>query len=307
MTHLKKIMLAGGTGQVGTALVEAYTSTTEEIIILSRGTERKEKNISYINWNNIEKEAYATYFKEVDAVINLVGKNVNCRYTDKNKKEIIDSRVNSVRNLCRAFKNASAEPKLWIQFASSTLYRSSEDKAMTEKSNEIGTGFSVEVCKIWEKTFNIETSEFKNTRKAILRTSMVLSKEEGVYPRIRTMAKFGLGGIQGNGKQIVSWIHEDDVTGMIQYIIENKTLEGPFNCTAPFPITNKIFMSELRKSLGIKFGLPANKIILEIGAFVISTETELVLKSRYVLPERILEAGYTFKYPTIESAYKSLI
>ena len=307
MTNLKKIILAGGTGQVGTAIVEAYTSKTEEIIILTRGTERTEKNISYINWNKVDTEAYARYFKEVDVVINLVGKNVNCRYTDKNKKEIIDSRVNSVKNLSRAFKNASSEPKLWIQFGSSTIYRSSEDEAMTETSNEIGTGFSVEVCKIWEKTFNLETSEFKNTRKAILRTSMVLSKEEGVYTRIKTLAKFGLGGIQGNGKQIVSWIHEDDVTGMIQFIIDNPSMEGPFNCTAPIPIPNKIFMSELRKSLGINFGLPANKLLLEIGAFIISTETELVLKSRLVLPERILEAGYVFKYPTIESAYKSLI
>ena len=307
MSNLKKIILAGGTGQIGTALIQVYADKTNELIVLTRGTERKVKNISYVNWTNIKKENYSNYFNDVDAVINLVGKNVNCRYTEANKKEIIDSRVNSVRDISQAFKRASTEPKLWIQFASSTIYKSSEDKPMTENNNEIGTGFSVEVCKIWENTFNIETSEFKNTRKAILRTSMVLSKEEGVYPRIRKMAKFGLGGIQGNGKQVVSWIHEDDVTGMIQNIIENSTLEGPFNCTAPYPITNKIFMSELRKSLGIKFGLPASKLILEIGAFVISTETELVLKSRYVLPERILEAGYTFKYPTIESAYQSLI
>jgi uncharacterized protein (TIGR01777 family) len=307
MKNFKKIILAGGTGQIGNALIETYISKTEEIIILTRGPERKEKNISYINWKNIEKETYVTYFKEVDVVINLVGKNVNCRYTDKNKKEIIESRVNSVKNVSRAFKNACSEPKIWIQFGSSTIYRSSEDKAMTDTSNEIGTGFSVDVCKIWEKTFNLETSEFKNTRKAILRTSMVLSKEEGVYPRIKTMAKYGLGGIQGNGKQMVSWIHEDDVTGMIQFIIEQSTLEGPFNCTAPFPIPNKLFMLELRKSLSINFGLPANKLLLEIGAFIISTETELVLKSRYVLPERILESGYVFKYPTIESAYKSLI
>jgi uncharacterized protein (TIGR01777 family) len=176
---------------------------------------------------------------------------------------------------------------------------------MTEAKGILGNDFSETVCKKWEAEFNEQTKSLLNTKKVILRTSLVLSKNDGVYPRLRKMSQFGLGGKQGDGKQMVSWIHETDLINSINYIIENE-LEGVFNTTAPYPISNSDFMEKLRESINIKFHLNSPKLLLEIGAFIISTETELILKSRYVIPENLINAGFEFQYPTIDKAFYAL-
>ncbi len=307
MNCYKKIVLLGGTGQIGKALIRFYKDKANEITVFTRGLSRSEDNVNYFCWNGESLTEYVKQFEDIDILINLVGKNVNCRYTEENKKEIFDSRTKSVIALSEVICKVSTPPIIWIQAASSTIYRHSEDKEMTEKNGEIGEGFSVEVCKKWEATFEKEIQQFPSIRKVILRTSIVLSENEGAFPRLKTMTKFGLGGKQVNGRQMVSWIHESDVVGIIDFIIKNDSINGTFNCTSPNPISNQLFMKQLRKSLGVTFGLPASKTLLEIGALIIGTETELILKSRWVIPEKLIELGYQFEYPTIEKAFNNLI
>ena len=307
MIKYKKIVLAGGSGQIGTALIEHFKERTEKIIILSRASEKQVGNLTYLNWDGKNVGAWAKELEDVDILFNLVGKNVNCRYTEKNKKEIFDSRTDSIKVLAKAISNCKQVPKLWMQSASATIYRHAEDRSMSETDIEIGYGFSVEVCKKWEKTFWEETEQFNNMRKVILRTSLVLGKKEGVFPRLKNLTLFGLGGKQGNGKQWVSWIHEQDVVGLSEWIADHKEINGIINCTAPVPVKNTAFMKAIQSAYKMPIGLPSPTWLLELGALIIGTETELILKSRWVLPTKLLNSGFQFQYPEINSAVNQIV
>ncbi len=303
--ELKKIIIAGGSGFLGDIIINHFINTPTKVIILTRGKEREHKNISYLNWDG---KTFGNWAKEIgtaDAVINLTGKSVDCRYTEENKKEIIESRVNATKILGEVISKSKTPPALWINAASATIYRYSEDKDMDEYSTEFGHGFSVDVCKKWENSF--EEFILPNTRKAVLRITMVLGKNGGVVPVLKKLTKLGLGGKMGSGNQYISWIHEEDFLNAILHIIKNKTSEGIYNIAAPNPVKNSYLMSTMRNILKIHFGLPAYKWMLEIGAFFIRTETELVLKSRKVVSKRLTEEQFVFKYTTIENALKSLL
>jgi uncharacterized protein (TIGR01777 family) len=307
MKNYKKIVLAGGSGQIGTALCKFYADRAEKIIVLSRGLEKQEGNIAYVKWDAKTQGSWTKELEGTDILINLTGKNVNCRYTKKNMQEIFDSRTSSTRALATAIKSCKTQPRLWVQSASATIYRHAEDRPMTEKDGKIGSGFSVEVCKKWESVFWEETLDFTNMRKVILRTSLVLGKKEGVFPRLRNLTRAGLGGKQGNGEQWVSWIHEADVVNMIEWIATHADVEGIINCTAPVPLKNKELMQIIRKGLHMPIGLPSPAWLLELGAIVIRTETELILKSRWVLPRKIVKTGFQFQYPEASAAINDLI
>ncbi len=307
MKQIKKIVLAGGSGQMGTAMRDYFQDKAEEIVILSRTTARNFGNVRTVYWDGKTAGAWYTELEDADLLVNLAGKNVNCRYTEKNEKEIFDSRTNSVQALAEAIAKCSTAPKLWIQCASSTIYRHAEDRPMTESDGETGEGFSVEVCKRWEKAFWEKSAPFSRTRKVVLRTSLVLGREEGVFPRLKTMTLFGLGGKQGSGRQWVSWVHEADVAGMVDWIVLHPEIEGPVNCTSPEPLQNKTFMRMIREAMGVRLGWPAPAWLLELGAFFIRTETELILKSRWVLPEKILKHSYMFRYPHLQQALAQIL
>ena len=307
MKTYKKIVLAGGSGQIGKALCAFYADRAEKIVVLSRNAAKQKGNIHYVKWDAKTQGEWSKELDGADMLINLTGKNVNCRYTEANKKEIFNSRTNSTHALAEAIKKCNAIPKIWIQSSSATIYRHAEDRPMTEKDGIIGSGFSVEVCKKWEKEFWEQTLPFVSMRKVILRTSLVLGKKEGVFPRLRNLTRFGLGGKQGNGKQWVSWIHEADVVNMIEWIATHEKIEGVINCTSPNPIKNKEFMQGMRKGFNMPFGLPSPAWMLEAGAFIIRTETELILKSRWVLPRKILKTGFQFQYPEASIAINDLI
>ena len=292
---------------MGKAICSYFKEQADEIIILSRGPERTEKNLRFIFWDGKNPGPWVEEIEGAEVLINLAGKNVNCRYNEKNKKEIFDSRTNSIEALARALEKCRVRPEIWIQSASATIYRHAEDRPMTERNLEIGEGFSVEVCKKWEKTFWDQTAQFPEMRKVILRTSLVLGKKEGVFPRLKNLTIFGLGGKQGNGNQMVSWIHESDVAGLVEWVLRHPEMNGFINCSAPFPIKNRELMRSIRKCLGVPFGLPAPAWLLELGAILIGTETELILKSRWVLPEKLLNSGYRFKFPDIESAIDNIV
>lgn len=301
---MNKLILAGGTGFLGEALIRHFNNV-KEIVVLTRGAARKINQVRYVQWDGATLGEWVTELENADALINLTGKSVDCRYTEKNKQEIISSRVNATRILAKAVNLCEHPPTVWLNAASATIYRAAEDRAMDEYNGEIGSGFSVEVCKSWEAAFTREQTP--RTRKVILRISMILGNGGGVIPVLRKLTKWGLGGTMGNGKQYISWMHEQDFVNAVEWLIRNEKAEGAYNMAAPDPLPNKEFMKCMRRLLQRSIGLPAKAWMLEIGAVFLRTETELVLKSRRVVPARLLKEGFVFEYPVTEAALKSLL
>lgn len=300
---MKKLVIAAGTGFLGQVIVNHFRDKFEEIVILTRGKSEIKNTIKYVNWNAKTLSGWENELENADILINLAGKSVDCRYTDKNMKEILSSRIDSTSILNKAVLQCKNPPKHWLNSSTSTIYRNSEDKQMTEENGEIGNDFSMNVAKSWEKAlFQIETPK---TLKTALRTSIVLGKNGGAFIPLKRLAQFGLGGKQGNGNQFISWIHEKDFARAIEFIIE-KDIIGVVNVVSPKPIQNKEFMFELRKVLKIPIGIPTPKAILKIGAKIIGTEPELVLKSRNVIPKRLQEIGFEFKFDTLDKTFKNL-
>ncbi|MBQ4898826.1 TIGR01777 family oxidoreductase [Paenibacillus sp. Marseille-P2973] len=291
----KKIVLAGGTGFVGKYLEEKFQNAGYEVILISR----KE---SHVSWNN--QAGILEAIDNSEMLINLAGKSVNCRYNAKNKEEIFNSRTETTRILGDAVLECKNPPSLWINSSTATIYRHAEDRPMTEEGGDIGSGFSVDVAKEWEKSFFAFT--LPKTRKVALRMAIVLGKDGGVIPTYKNLVRFGLGGIQGSGNQKFSWIHIEDLYQIILYLREKEELNGVFNCSSPNPVTNRELMNHLRKALNTKIGLPSPKWMLEMGAILINTETELILKSRWVIPERLEKAGYKFKYSSLDEALRQI-
>lgn len=303
--EIKKIILAGGTGFLGQAIINRFDNSVTQIIVFSRGKSRKEKNVSYLNWDGITMGDWAIELEGADVLINLTGKSVDCRYNEKNKAEIISSRINATKVLGEAISKTKNPPKVWLNCASATIYRNAEDRPMDEFDGETGTGFSVEVCKLWEQSFN--EAETLKTRKIALRISMVLGKGGGVIPVMTKLVKAGLGGKMGSGKQYISWIHEEDFLNSLVWLINNESASGAYNIAAPDPCRNKDFMKLMRSKMHKRIGLPAAEWMLRIGAFFLGTETELILKSRRVVPTRLLNEGFEFKYPSTEQAMENLL
>lgn len=291
-----KIVIAGGTGFIGKYLENKFLNIGYEVKIISRQP-------YHISWRNVDDIVNA--LENADLLINLAGKSVDCRYNAKNKFEILNSRIETTKILGQSIDRCIVPPKLWVNASTATIYRHAEDRAMTEENGEIGEGFSVEVAKEWERAFF--DFNLQNTRQVALRIAIVLGEHGGVMIPFKNLAKFGLGGIQGSGNQKFSWIHIEDLFQIILFIGDKEELNGVFNCSSPYPITNREFMNHLRTLLNRKFGLPCPKWILELGAVFLRTETELILKSRWVIPERLEREGYRFKFNKIESALNQIL
>ena len=303
-TKMKKLIIAAGTGFLGQVLVNHFKDKFDEIVILTRGKSQIINKIKYVNWNAKTLSGWENELENATVLINLAGKSVDCRYTKENKKEILLSRIESTKILTKAVLKCQNPPKHWLNSSTATIYRFSLDKKMDEIDGEIGNDFSINVALSWEKAFfKIETP---NTLKTALRTSIVLGKNGGAFIPLKTLAKTGFGGKQGKGNQFISWIHEDDFANAIDFIIQND-ISGVINVVSPEPIRNVDFMEKLRKAVGFPFGIPTNKFLLEIGSFFIRTEPELVLKSRNVIPKRLLNNGFKFKFVTIENAFENLL
>ncbi|WLR42084.1 TIGR01777 family oxidoreductase [Bacillus carboniphilus] len=292
----KKVVIAGGTGFVGEYFKEKFEKLGYEVIIISR-------KAPFITWN--DQEAIIGALEEAEMLINLAGKTVNCRYNDKNKQEILESRTKTTELLGNAIKKCVDPPNIWINSSTATIYRHAEDRPMTEDNGEIGTGFSVDVAKEWEHSFF--SFQLPHTRQVALRIAIVLGPNGGVMIPYKNLVRFGLGGVQGSGDQMFSFIHIEDLFQIVLFLKEREDLEGLFNCSSPVPITNRKLMEKLRETQGRTFGLPATKWMLEFGAFFLRTETELILKSRWVIPERLLNEGFTFEYETIEKTLENIL
>lgn len=309
----KRIVLAGGSGFVGMQMAARW-SVHNHVTILTRnikdaannsyGKEAIPANVAMVQWDGKVTGQWTAALEGCDLLINLAGRTVNCRYNAKNKADIMYSRVNATKVLGEAVKQLKQPPALWINGASTTIYRYAEDRAQDEFTGEIENDFSVQVCKAWEKAFN--EIELPATRKVILRMAIVLGKGGVLVPYGR-LARLGLGGPQGSGRQMFSWIHIDDLCRMLEWLQAQEELTGVFNAASPGPVPNHEFMRLLRSVYKMPVGLPAPAWLLEIAAFLIGTQTELLLKSRWVLPTRAIQEGFAFRHPQIGETLKELL
>ncbi|HEY3743845.1 MAG TPA: TIGR01777 family oxidoreductase [Bryobacteraceae bacterium] len=303
-----KIVIPGGSGQLGELLARAFVAGGHEVVVLSRSPR------AIGPWRAIPWDEVGTEIDGADAVINLAGRSVNCRYTDENRCEILDSRLRSTRTVGEAIRKARRPPAVWLQMSTATIYAHRYDAANDEKSGILGTvdddvpetwRFSHRVALEWEQAAReIETP---GTRKVYLRTAVVMSPDRGgPFDILMGLVRYGLGGTNGDGRQYISWIHDRDFTNAVNWLIEHPSIVGPVNLAAPNPLPNADFMAALRRAAKVPIGLPSAKWMLEIGAALMRSETELILKSRRVVPAMLLESGFQFEFPEWPSAAEDL-
>lgn len=307
-----KIVIPGGSGQVGTVLARALQSNGHDVVVLSRRPSTRPWRV--VGWDGVTLGAWSTELDGSDVLINLAGRSVNCRYTERNRREIVDSRVAATRVLGEAISQAQRPPRVWLQASTATIYAHRYDAPNDEASGLIGGEepdapgawrFSIDVARAWERAFSEAT--VPQTRKVALRSAMTMSPDRGgIFDTLFGLVKRGLGGKAGDGRQFISWIHAEDFVRVTQWLIDHDEVDGVVNVAAPHPLPNADFMRILRQASGAPIGLPAAKWMLEIGAVFLRTETELILKSRRVVPERLLRHGFVFKFPHWEEAARDL-
>ncbi|HEY7213653.1 MAG TPA: TIGR01777 family oxidoreductase [Thermoanaerobaculia bacterium] len=308
-----KIVIPGGTGQVGTVLARAFHGDGHEVVVLGRAPKPAPWRVA--RWDPAKLDGWAKELDGADVVINLAGRNVNCRYTPKNREEILQSRVVSVRTVGQAIARARRPPAVWLQASTATIYAHRYDAPNDEKTGIIGGHepdapaswrFSIEVATAWERA--LDEAPTAGTRKVKLRSAMIMSPDRGgIFDTLLALVRCGLGGTAGDGRQYVSWIHDRDFIRALYWLIEHADVDGAVNLSAPEPLPYKDFMAVLRRAWGARLGLPAARWMLAAGAFLMRTETELVLKSRRVVPGRLLEEGFSFEYPRWKEAAEDLV
>ena len=301
----KTIAIIGANGFLGKTTDHYFRKVGWRTVGFTRDPKAHTACTKQVPWTSGSPEKIARHLEGVDAVINLAGRSVDCRYNRKNKAEILNSRLESTRTIEKAIECCQMPPRIWLNASSATIYEEAFENPQTEKSGTLGHGFSVSICRTWENAFF--ESKLPNTRKVALRTSLVLGHgRNSVYPRLAQLTRMGLGGTIGDGEQMVSWIHELDFARALKFLIEDESLEGVFNLAAPAPLTNRAFMRILREKTGRAIGIPTPRWLLKIGTFLLRTEPELVLKSRFVIPERLLQERFIFRYPFIDEAFDDL-
>ena len=311
----QKVVLPGGSGYIGRHLSRHFVAKGYDVVVLSRSEGELSDCLRYVWWDGANLDAWANEIDGADVVINLSGRSINCRYTKKNRQQIYDSRENSTQVVGEAITQAKEPPRVWLNASAATIYRHSLDRDMDEATGELQYvepgrpkdkwEFSVDVVNRWEEAlFNADTS---STRRIAMRLSMVFGTGSGgVFEAFRKITRLGLSGTQGSGNQFVSWLHIEDFLRMVDWSIENENIKGPINMCAPNPLPNREFLTGLRNACGVKLGLPAASWMLEIGAFFMRTETELLLKSRRVVPGKLLESGFKFNHPKWPEAAQSI-
>ena len=307
---MKRIILAGGSGLLGHALARHFGGAGYEVVILTRAPKVMTGTIRHTGWDARTLGDWTRELEGAVAVFNLTGRTVDCRYNARNRNEIMESRVDSTRVIGEAVSRCPQPPPVWLNASTATIYQHTYGPAWDETGTISGTPeakdlFSVEVGRAWENELN--QAKTPHTRRIALRTAMVLGRgKNSVFPVLRRLVRLGLGGKMGDGKQFVSWIHETDFCRAVEWLIAHENLRGAVNVCAPNPLPNREMMRTLRGLYGIPFGLPATKWMLELGAFFLRTETELILKSRRVIPRKMVESGFTFQFPSFTEAVEDL-
>jgi uncharacterized protein (TIGR01777 family) len=307
-----KIVIPGGTGQVGTVLARAFEKDGHDVVVLSRHAAELPWRV--VEWDGKSVGEWASDVDGADVVINLAGRSVNCRYHEKNRRQMMDSRVDSTRAVGEAISKAANPPKVWLQASTATIYAHRYDAPNDDMSGIIGGheadapdtwNFSIDVATSWERVTNEAVTP--KTRKVLMRSAMIMSPDRGgIFDTMLTLVRLGLGGTAADGRQYISWIHDLDFIRSIYWLIEHEELSGPINLASPDPLPNKEFMRVVRKAWGMPIGLPASRWMLELGAILMQSETELILKSRRVVPKLLTDSGFEFEFPTWEAAAADL-
>jgi uncharacterized protein (TIGR01777 family) len=304
MTNNKTIVLAGGSGFLGRALASELVERGYDIVILTRSRRPlTERGIVGIHWDGRSVDKWARHLDGAAAVVNLTGRSVNCRYTAPNRREIVESRIESVRALRAAFMQCENPPKVWVQAGSLAIYGDAGIRWCDETA-PAGRGFPTETCLLWEEAFN--SIALPATRKVVLRISFGLGRGGGALQTLTALTRCFLGGTVGSGEQIISWIHIADLTRMFLWAIERGDIAGTYNATGPEPVTNAYFMRELRRVLRRPWSPPVPAWLARIGAFLIRTEASLALTGRRGKPDRFCEQGFQFQFPELGPALDDL-
>lgn len=309
--NVVKIIIPGGTGQVGFVLARAFVRDGHNVVVLSRRTANEAWRV--VGWDGRTMEKWTAELENADVLINLAGRSVNCRYGAENRRTIMDSRIESTRIIGQAIAQAKSPPRIWLQASTATIYAHRFDAPNDEATGIIGGSepnapdtwrFSIDVAKTWEEIAN--QAQVPATRLVLMRSAIMMSPDRGgAFDVLLGLVRHGLGGKHGDGKQFVSWVNDKDFIRAVYWLIEHD-LSGPVNIAAPNPLPNVDFMRALRSAWGIRFGLPTTKLMAEIGAVFLRTETELILKSRRVVPTRLLQSGFQFDFNNWEAAAEDL-
>jgi uncharacterized protein len=309
----RKIVLAGGSGQVGQLLARHFHACGDEVTVIAR--QAASAYGKTVEWDGVSEGPWMAELDGADVLINLAGRSVNCRYNLANRESMMQSRVLSTRALGVAVGRAKRPPPIWMNSSTATIYRPALDRPMDEATGELGINepgapstwnFSISVAKNWEKEFF--RAQAPVTRKIALRSAMIMDPTRGgIFDTLLRLVRFGLGGTAASGEQYISWVHGADFLRAIEFLIERDELDRVVNVAAPNPLPNREFMRALRKAWGTPIGLPATQWMLEIGALFMQTETELILKSRRVVAGRLMERGFEFEYPAWNAAAKDLV
>ena len=307
-----KIVIPGGSGQVGTVLARAFQKDGHDVAVLSRT--KIDLPWKAVEWDGRTLDNWTSVLDDADVVINLAGRSVNCRYNETNRRQMMDSRLDSTRAVGEAISRATNPPKVWLQASTATIYAHRYDAPNDDVTGIIGGrepdapdtwNFSIDVATSWERVTN--DAQTPNTRKVLMRSAMIMSPDRGgIFDTLLTLVRLGMGGTAADGRQYISWLHDIDFIRSVYWLIEHEELSGPINLAAPNPLPNKEFMQVVRKAWGAPIGLPAAKWMLEIGAVLMRSETELILKSRRVVPKRLTDSGFEFEFPTWEAAAADL-
>ena len=308
-----KIVIPGGSGQVGMVLSRAFARDGHDVVVLSRRPATQPWRT--VVWDGAAVGEWARELEGADAVINLAGRSVNCRYNAANRREILDSRVRSTRAVGEAVERCARPPRVWLQASTATIYAHRYDAANDERTGILGGDepgapdtwrFSIDVARAWEDAFR--GAAVPGTRKVALRSAITMSPDAGgPFDTLLGLVRCGLGGPSGDGRQFVSWVHHDDFTRAVRWLIDRDGFDGVVNIAAPEPLPNADFMRELRQAWGMPVGLPSSGWMLDLGAALMRTETELILKSRRVVPTRLLDEGFEFRYTRWADAARNLV
>ena len=300
---MKRIILAGGSGFVGQALAPTLLGNGYNVVVLGRGAPRRDSGVDYLQWDGETLGAWVTAIDGAEAIVNLTGKNINCRHTTENRREIIRSRVDSVRVLGDAIAACLNPPKVFVQTSGVGYYGDTGNRVADEDA-ALGSDFMAEVCRQWEGAF--DALDLPATRKVIVRLGVVLGRDGGALPVLAKLTRLFMGGAVGSGRQYMSWIHVSDVVRMFVASIEQPELTGIFNATAPTPVTNNEFMRELRRALHRPWSPPVPAPFARVGAWLMGSDGDLALLSSRCVPGCFLEHGFQFQFPTLRAAFADL-
>jgi uncharacterized protein (TIGR01777 family) len=307
-----KIVIPGGSGQVGAVLARAFQGDGHEVVVLSR--KKGDAPWKVVEWDAKTLGPWAEEIDRADVVVNLAGRSVNCRYNAENRRQIMDSRVDSTRVVGEAIAKAANPPRVWLQSSTATIYAHRFDAPNDDVTGIVGGSepdapdtwnFSIDVATAWERTTN--EANTPKTRKVLMRSAMIMSPDRGgIFDTLLGLVRVGLGGTAASGKQYISWIHDRDFIRAVTWLVEHEELSGPINLASPNPLPNRDFMRVLREAYGMPFGLPAFEWQLALGAFLMRSETELILKSRRVVPKLLTDSGFEFEFPDWKDAAADL-